>query len=184
MTIQALSDADISAVYTTCMIHDFPDDERKPLAMIQKALSRGEYLCLGLYDAEILRGYAFFVQLGTEYLLDYYAILPQYRCMQYGSRFLALLREQFHGAEAVLIETENPDFSAPGDATPLRRLRFYRNAGCRQTGVTANIFGVEYRILELFDSAHHTDAMIREIYTRLYRSFLPPEWFRQHFCLH
>ena len=52
------------------------------------------------------------------------------------------------------------------------RLRFYLHAGCKDTGVTARVFGVEYRLLELPLGGTHTPDTIRRVYMQLYQSIL------------
>lgn len=185
MQIRPLSDAQLEAVYETGMMHDFPDTERKPLRMIRDALRRDEYDCLGLFAGEILRGYAFFVRLGRELLLDYFAVSPAYRGTGCGSRFLQMLRQQYTDAETLIIETETPAYAAD-DAdrlTRTRRMQFYLRGGCRETGITVQVFGVEYSLLELPLSGVHTPDEIRAVYARLYQSFLPPERYQRNILI-
>ena len=172
--ITRLSDAELTKVYQSRMLYDFPENERKPLSMIQAALARDEYDCLGLSASGSLRAYAFFVRLNSEYLLDYFAVYPQYRCQGCGTAFLELLRQRYADADILLIESESPDFAedAADRETRQRRLRFYARCGCTDTAVTARVFGTEYRILELPVSGQHTAQQIRSAYMRLYQSFL------------
>jgi len=174
LTLRRLTMQQAEQVYTRYMKQDFPHDELKPFAMIREADARGEYECIGCYDGDALCGYAYLVKLGREYLLDYFAVLSDLRGSGYGTRILNLLRQQYAEAEAFLIESENPDFAADADALQerQRRMRFYLHAGCLDTGVTACVFGVEYRVLELPLSGAHSQDAIRAVYMRLYKSFL------------
>ncbi|MBQ9905732.1 MAG: GNAT family N-acetyltransferase [Oscillospiraceae bacterium] len=161
-------------IYTQYMQQDFPPDELKPFAMIEAASARGEYECLGFYAAESFCGYAYLLRHGQDYLLDYFAVRADLRGRGYGSAILQMLHDACTDAAAFLIESENPDYAA--DAAELavqqRRLRFYLHAGCADTGVTARVFGVEYRILELPLGRTHTPDEIRAVYMQLYQSFL------------
>ena len=174
LTLRRLNLKQAAQIYTEYMTQDFPRDELKPFSMIEAASARGEYECLGFYAGSQLCGYAFLLQHGSEYLLDYFAVCAALRGSGFGSRMLQMLREQYRDAAAFLIESENPDYAK--DAAALserqRRLRFYLHAGCTDTGVTARVFGVEYRILELPLSGTHPQDAIRTVYMQLYRSLL------------
>ncbi len=185
LTLRRLTMEQAEQVYTRYMKQDFPRDELKPFAMIREADARGEYECLGCYDGDLLCGYAYLVKLGREYLLDYFAVLSDLRGSGYGSRILQVLRENYADAAAMLIESENPDFAADDDALRerQRRLRFYLHAGCLDTGVTARVFGVEYRVLELPVSGAHTPDEIRGVYMRLYKSFLSTPRYQRNITL-
>ena len=54
-----------------------------------------------------------------------------------------------------------------------RRLQFYLRSSYRLTELTYQVFGVEYRILEVPTAAAHTTEELRAVYTGLYRSMLP-----------
>ena len=183
--IRQLDSRQLSAVYQDHMIHDFHAAELKPLRMMLDAIGRGEYICLGCFMQETLCGYAMLVQVGADLLLDYFAVIGKYRDSGIGSRFLGMLRGQFADADSLLIESENPDYM-DNDAerqTAERRLRFYARCGCRDTGVTAQVFGVEYRILELPVGKLHSQDEIRAVYAKLYHSFLSAPRYNRHMLL-
>ena len=161
-------------IYKEKMKQDFPPDELKPFTMIEAASARGEYECLGFYAADALCGYAYLLRRGRNYLLDYFAVRSDLRGSGYGSAILHMLHDAYADAAVLLIESENPDYAADSAelAVQQRRLRFYLHAGCADTGVTARVFGVEYRILELPLSGTHTPDAIRRVYMQLYQSFL------------
>ena len=172
-------------IYTQYMAQDFPPDELKPFAMIEAASARGEYECLGCFAGASLCGYAYLLRQGQDYLLDYFAVRADLRGSGYGSRILCMLQAQYADAAAFLIESENPDYAADAEARSARqrRLRFYLHAGCTDTGVTARVFGVEYRILELPLSGSHTPDEIRAVYMRLYQSILSTPRYKQNILL-
>ena len=78
-------------------------------------------------------------------------------------------------ADCALLEADDPD--AATDAAEIarrqRRLRFYLRNGLLETGVTAVVFRVTYRILELPVSVPHSIPAVRGIYQNLYRHMLP-----------
>ncbi len=185
MQICRLTKRQLAAVYQDHMIHDFQAAELKPLRMMLDAIGRGEYICLGCYIQETLCGYAMLVQVGADLLLDYYAVIEKFRNSGLGSRFLGMLRRQFNEMDSMLIESENPDYMK-NDAerqTAERRLRFYARCGCQDTGVTAQVFGVEYRILEMPAGKLHSQDEIRSVYAKLYHSFLSAPRYNRHMLL-
>lgn len=174
LNVRRLDMQQAAQIYTDYMQQDFSPDELKPFSMIEAASARGEYECLGFYDADSLCGYAYLLRHGSGYLLDYFAVRADLRDSGYGSAILHMLHDAYADASAFLIESENPDYAS--DAAELavqqRRLRFYLHAGCKDTGVTARVFGVEYRLLELPLGGTHTPDTIRRVYMQLYQSIL------------
>ena len=47
-----LNETEISAVYDSYMVEDFPDNERKPLSMILEGVREGRYVCYGLFEED------------------------------------------------------------------------------------------------------------------------------------
>ncbi len=143
------------------------------------------YVCLGFYEAAGLRGYGFFATLpaengGLHYLLDYFAILPAYRGQGLGAAFLPAMLARLPDAASVIGEAENPACAANEADRALRerRIRFYLRCGVRDTGVTACVWGVEYRLLFFGGRALSQDA-VRRVYGAFYRSFFPPALYAQ-----
>ncbi len=102
---------------------DFPDNERKPLAMITKGMDQGSYECLGMVedgesregsDADICEGilcYSVFVKNGNAYLFDYLAAMGDIRNKGFGTQMLGLLKEYYKDADCVFGEVENPEYA-------------------------------------------------------------------------
>ena len=184
MTIRELTIKEIRQTYKEHLRRDFPAEERKPLAMIERSYRRGDYLCLGAFEDGRMTGYAFFVFCGRNCLLDYYAVLPDLRGRGIGSEFLKRMTDTAltDRADILLIEVENPRYAAMEADLSLRkrRLDFYLNCGIIDTGVEANVFGVEYRLLEYPLSAAHTPSEAAEAYDGLYRHLLPPLLYRRN----
>ena len=183
MEIRDLNEAQIRAAYGAHLMHDFPDDERKPLRMILSALANGSYRCLGMFDGQQLCAYAFLVSVRhdvqTDYLLDYFAVLSGLRGRGFGTQFLAGLKLEIPDASSLLIEIEDPA-DAAGEEQALRRRRaaFYFRCGCVDTGVRACVFGVRYILLELPMQSVHAKEKVQEIYLRLYRQVLQKEQYQ------
>ena len=176
-SIRCLSLPEVRNIYATRMAGDFPPEEIKPLSAIEALIERGQYVCYGFPEDDTL-AYAFFVKLGRWALLDYYAVQQDRRGEGLGSRCLgALIAGPLRSFDCVLAEVDDPDFV--GDAEERvhreRRIRFYLRNGLRETGVRASAFGAKFRILALPVGERRDDSTIRQIYSDLYRSFLP-DW--------
>lgn len=206
--IRLLSQEEAHAVYKTQLKRDFPADEVKPWKSIERMWDDGEYYAVGIFEdiGELppgvdplvaLRGYAFFVEPKDcgACLLDYYAVLPDYRSEGLGGYSLGLLAEYVRlRGRYVLIETEDIAF-AENDAQIAERERrdaFYARNSCVRTDVTASVFGVKYVVWCLgtppdFDGKFSDDSTPDEVDARfeqacedmrtLYRCMVPGKKF-------
>lgn len=181
---QRLTDfSQVEMLYNSRMKKDFARNERKPLSSIRRAWEAKTYDCYGLFDGEEIVGYAFFVRQGENYLFDYLAIAEDRRDEGLGSLFLQQLAVVLKDAACVVGEVEDPD-KATDENTRLqreRRMRFYLRNGYWKTDLTACVFGVDYRIMEVPTGAPHSTEEIRTVYTALYRNILPALFFRTQF---
>lgn len=175
-TIKKLSETQLLSVYTEIAVRHFPEDELKPVSMIRRLLSKGCYEGMGLFFGDRLAGYALFVHVpkSSVLLLDYYAILEEWRESGTGSLFLQKMREGFAGCLAILIETEE-EAAASGEEERLQRVRrnaFYLKNGCRRTAVKSSLFGVAFGIFVLPVENGLTDeetyARLEEIYRYIF----------------
>ena len=82
MKIVLLNVEQAQSIYRSQMVRDFPESELKPFASVQGMMMRGLYEPLAFYDeAGALMAYAWQAVLPQcrNVLLDYFAVLPQYR---------------------------------------------------------------------------------------------------------
>lgn len=155
MYLKELNVKDFTTIYETYMTDDFPSDELKPLERMVHTMETGLSSAFGLYEKDDLRAYAvFIIPEGQPYgLLDYLAVVKQYRGTGIGHRFFALienaLKAKYPWLEGFFIESENIDFAANAREGEIRRRRitFYENNGCRITRLGSCLFGVTYSIL-------------------------------------
>lgn len=165
----------VRMLYRERLKQDFPANEVKPLWIIERAMSRGEYICYGAVEGDEILAYAFFVVSGRRALFDYYAVARDLRDMGIGSRFIrALIEGPLSGMDCVLLEVDDPD-CATGDEAALRekRLSFYLRNGLTDTGVRAEVFRVRFRILALPVGGEREPAEVRRIYSEIYHAILP-----------
>ena len=183
-TIKRASDlSEIERIYYSYMTRDFTPDELKPMISIKKAWERRAYEALLLLKEDVVLGYAFFVRLNRDYLLDYFAIAEDYRNMGLGTVFLKQFSDFISDADCIVAEIEDPECAENEKDKEMRdkRLLFYLRSGYRETGVKSEVFGVDYCILEAPNALEHSQTDIRSIYTALYQSILPEPFFRSKF---
>lgn len=177
MTIVSLTKDQVTQIYQTHMCQDFPTDERKPLDFILKAMDAGTYECFALMEDELL-GYAFFVKLERDYLLDYLAIVRGKRDLGLGSIFLEKLFCQLSNADSMIVEVEEPACGKKEAERTLRSRRkaFYLRNGFYDTEVNAEAFGVNFRLLEPSGKPRSQEE-IKALYLRHYQAVLPSKVF-------
>ena len=175
--------AQVEALYRSRLKKDFAPNELRPLSSLRRSWEKDAYDCRALFDGEEILGYAFFVRLGNNYLLDYFGIAEGRRDEGLGSLFLQQLAEILKNADCVVCEVEDPDRTENAEEreTRERRLQFYMRAGYLPTELRSVVFGAEYRLLEAPAGRAHTTEELREIYTALARSILSAFFFRTQF---
>ena len=185
--------------------HHFPPDEVKPWKSIARMWADGCYFAVGVFEdvgdvptgasddgLSALRGYAFFVESPDcdGCLLDYYAILPEFRDAGLGGRTLQRLAELVRGkGKYILLETEDIDFAKNETqvAERTRRDAFYTRNGCVKTDIKGRVFTARYVVwtLGLEAAAGSDDAARSAAFDRacadmntLYRLMIPGEKFK------
>ncbi len=182
MKLKELSIDEITNIYHTRMVIDFPKAELKPLNYIVQAVNEGIYECLGLYEDETCIGYTFLVKQGGSYLIDYLAIYPGKRNNGAGSKLIRLLKEYLAKADFVIIEVEDPQYAETDEDKDLqtRRLDFYLRNECVDTGLRVRCFGVPFIILGLGKENGAQPDCLWDIYNSYYRAVLPKEMYEKN----
>lgn len=109
MYVKKVSLESARKIYMTYLKTDFPSEEIKPFAVIEKMWNNDSYYVYAFYEKaseddtgksmydqrDILCAYAFLLADNTKHtlLLDYFAVCKDRRGEGYGSRAIALLRE-------------------------------------------------------------------------------------------
>ena len=167
MKIVLLNVEQAQSIYRSQMVRDFPESELKPFASVQGMMTRGLYEPLAFYDeAGALMAYAWQAVLPQcrNVLLDYFAVLPQYR----GSGV---------GKQSLIIECEHPA-EAPEPAVARRRIGFYLRAGAHAAAMESRLFGVRYQIYSLPAGGLAKDEEIHRDLQELYRTMVPEPYYR------
>ena len=169
LTEQSLDTA--KKTYDTHMHRDFPENERKPWDITVSLYERGIYEMLEARWEGKLVGYVWMVcPEGRSALIDYLAVLPEYRGSGFGSTILRELAQRYHlRGQSLLLESEFPE-EAPDPAIAVRRLSFYARSGFLNSGVLVRLFGVKFYIL-----SSNADLDAKEQMRGIYHAMFPEE---------
>lgn len=175
LTVKVFDRETLIQVYETLAVVDFPKSELKPLGIILNAYDLGQYEGLGLYRGSELTAYALYVKYQDQnsLLLDYYAVLADYRMHGLGSVFLEKMQDYYKDWDGILIETENPAMAEDEAQRRIRERRnhFYQENGGQLTQIASQIYGVDYQIFYLPIKAEKPEERICQeliaIYERL-----------------
>ena len=178
--IKKLSIDETELIYREHLFRHFPAKEVKPLKHIRRMWNEGAYRALGFYDDDHLVGYAFFAlgRNSSMVLLDYYAILEDYRGKGVGGKFLTSLWEHFQNFDGMLIETEDVDFAQNEEQVRERVYRdgFYERKGVLATDITCEVYGVHYRVWQLpFKRSGCSTEQCLECLINIYKVMVPGE---------
>ncbi|NBH72904.1 GNAT family N-acetyltransferase [Clostridiaceae bacterium] len=180
--LERLESNEAAEIYEKQMRRDFPENELKPWAMIARMERQGAYDCLGFYEEGQMAAYAFSVvdRERGYVLLDYLAVREGCRGKGYGSRCLQEMKRFYKNQKGLFLECEDPGSAEDGAEIEMRRrrIRFYENAGCERTQVSARLFGVSFEILYL--PLAHRGADVAEELKKLYQMMLPGPMYEKH----
>jgi len=161
------------------MQKQFHAGELKSLERLYVLEAEGVYESYGLWRGDALIAYALLGHTKDRkyYMLDYYAVLPEYQNAGWGGRCLAMLRENLP-SDAMMLEVEDPDF-APDEAELAhfrRRIRFYEHNGCVPTKIKVKLFGFDYAIMQLPIRRELEKDEVFAAMQSLYAALVPPEY--------
>ena len=162
------------------MKRDFTSDERAPYFAVKRNLEKKIYDGFYMVDDETKIGYS--VLTAPQYLkyalINYFAILPEYRSKGHGSEFLKILLDCY-SERSLILEADDP---AAAKTTALcdiavHRVKFYERAGFRVVPTAkAKIFGIDMLIMA---SGSDENLNAREILHSLYLpAFGSTQWLR------
>ena len=166
----------IASIYDEYMTVDFPKDELKPLAHILSMVEDGTCTFYALRkDKEVLSYFSVCTN-GDGILVDYLAVNKKYRGQGIGTKTLNFLKS-IANRKYIIIECEDEEKASDSDdrRTRLRRITFYERAGFKRSGVSSNLFGVDYIILSYPDDL--SNDRIKELYSLIYLRMLGQSMF-------
>lgn len=192
--VRELSIREAEEIYREHLKKDFPPEEVKPFLIIGKMWRQKNYYIYGFYEreaeqgAETLCAYAFLLadHKRRMLLLDYFAVCGHLRGAGYGSRALAMLREECVDWNGIIIEVEDDELPGLDEETRgvrKRRISFYQGADCQMTTTKSRLWTVDYRIMVLpvMDSRAGEDmaGKLRSIYQCMYADGI----LKKHFAI-
>jgi len=60
--MRELTEQEMTEIYQSHLVEDFPAGEVKPLAHMLEGRKKGQYEAYGLFEKDTLKGYAYFIQ--------------------------------------------------------------------------------------------------------------------------
>ncbi len=187
LQIRELTTKEIQTFYHDRMKHDFPSNERKPLAMMLSLVKKGMYHGIGLWEEGRLLAYAFLASAdaGGWLLLDYFAVREDLRGSGFGSSFLRLVQERYRYTAGILVEAESIRSAKRQSEREVRekRIRFYRRNSMEPAGFYCFLFGVEYEILFLPCDGYRTALPPIEGLLGIYRKIVPAVLYKKNILL-
>lgn len=161
----------------------FPEDERKSLELLHSSYEKHYTRIIEiLYKNEIIgfmilnkvkeKGYA---------VLDYLAILPQYRNNEFGTKALQILLEQERENSGIFIEIEKVGLGKNKEENFLRekRRKFYEKLGFKKLNFDLFLFDVIYTPY-LFSNIKDNEDMIIDEILNIYESVSGKEQIKQN----
>lgn len=180
MEFRLLSKAEIFEIYDTDLQNDFPKSEIKPKSMIEKCFDEGNYFARALFHEGKRLAYQFFIVIGDNILLDYFAVDAKSRGSGVGSIALAEMSKMPEAqGRLILLEVEDPDYSLSEADLDMRkrRLHFYARNNVNYVGVKTRVFTDDYLLL----SPREPSVEVAEsAILALYRAILPEVYFEKH----
>lgn len=181
MKLKILETDELTRLYHTEMVRDFPPSELKPLNAMLILIEEGRYQPLGLFDRDELQSYALtWLEPGVPFaLLDYLGTVEGQRGKGLGRKMLDLLAHRYEGCRGILAEVEEVFSDRPEErAIQQRRLDFYTGCGFRNGGYHCGLFGVRY--LPMIRGGEDVTAEeLLMAHREIYRRSLPAEMYQK-----
>lgn len=181
----------IDTIYNSYMVKDFPKSELKPLDRIKYTMEKGLCEVIALYEGDKIQSYAVLIipEEGEYALLDYYAVVKEYRGKGIGHVMFEQIVEYLRGhslkgqtkcVKGLIIECESLETSPCEDEriTRSRRIKFYESCGCRRLDLRSELFGVEYVILEMQVEQDNDNPALKDL-ELIYRQMFKKKHFEE-----
>lgn len=172
MELKLLNKEELTRLYQTEMVFDFPKSELKPLSGMLRLMDMGRYEPLLAIEADEPLGYALvWLTPGREgALLEYLGILRGKRNGGLGTKLLALLGERYG---QLFGEVEAQDSTDPAE-NELRRHRvgFYLRNGFRLLDYECALFGVHFNCI--YRGPETDDRKVQAMHRRVYADYFSP----------
>lgn len=173
LKLKPLKEAELTRLYETEMVYDFPRAELKPLRAMVRLLAMGQYDPLLIADdQDTPLGYAMlWLPKGRQgALLEYLGVLRGKRNGGLGSRVLPLLMDRYG---QLFGEAEAPDSDDPAENDlRRRRIAFYERNGFRVLDYDSALFGVHFK--SLYRGPERDDRKVEALHRSVYADYFSP----------
>lgn len=166
MKLKILTKEELTELYNSEMVFDFPKSELKPLKGMLNLMDHGVYDPLLVTDGDKTVGYAmvWLPQDRKGALLEYFGVLRGLRNAGLGSRILDLLAQRYG---QLFGEAEAPSSDDPQENDlRRRRIAFYERNGFRVLDYDCALFGVHFNCL--YRGFETDDRAVEEMHRGVY----------------
>lgn len=161
----------------------FPEDERKPLELIKSSYEKHYTKIIEIIYKNEMVGFMLLnrVKDNGYAVLDYLAILPQYRNSKFGTKALQILLEQEKENSGIFIEIEKVGLGNSEEENLLREKRknFYEKIGFKKLNFDLILFNVIYTPYLFSNKKDDEDFIIGEIFS-IYKAISGKERIRKN----
>jgi GNAT superfamily N-acetyltransferase len=145
----------------------FPEEERKPIKQIESGYKKGYIKIIKIVNQNQLVGFMTLNRVKEKgyVILDYLAILPEYRNKQFGTEALKLLLKEERECKGIFVEIEKVGLGESEQENLIRQKRkaFYENVGFKELKFDLFLFDVIYTPLLFSNEQENEDIIIDSI---------------------
>lgn len=163
----------------------FPEDERKPLNMLEVLYNNGILKFVEIMDDEINVGFFIYVTIeNNPYVwLDYFTIYKDYQNMKYGTKTIKLLKDFFKNHDGVYGEIEKVGYGSTEEENRIRekRVKFYINLDFDILDIDLCLFDVVYSPCVLkIKNTNVSDKDILDYGMKIYKAVIGEERYNEN----
>ncbi len=179
MQIKQIHLMQLQSLYDEHLTRDFPANELRSYENMRNLCRIGQYKVFGYYKIHQLLAYACLAVCPQHqyYLLDYFAVIPEYRSQKIGNQELTKNLD----ANGLIIEVETPSYanSPEEEQLCLRRIDFYIKNGATLSRISGELFHVHFTLLYLpIQIKIHQEQLLHSTQL-LYQTLLPKHLYQQ-----
>lgn len=162
----------------------FPEEERKSIKEIETGYRKGWIKVIKIIYQNQLVGFMTVNRVREKgyLILDYLAILPEYRNKQFGTKALRLLFEEEKECKGIFIEIEKVGLGKCKEENLIRQKRksFYEYLGFKELNFDLFLFGMIYTPL-LFSNNHENEDIIINSILEIYEAIMGKERLKKNY---
>lgn len=146
----------------------FPEEERKPLTLIESACQKGYMKIIKIVNQSDLVGFMILNKIkenGYRWL-DYFAILPEYRNEGFGSKSLEILIDTEKESKGIFIEIEKIGLGKNEEENHVRLKRrdFYEKIGFQKLNFDLQLFDIIFTPYVYSNIPIDEEKLIKEMF--------------------